>query len=51
MKYGVKVHSVEAEELQWIGSTFGHHLLYGGEGLEVRIKNTSDAGSDTYGIG
>ena len=51
LKYGVKVPSVEAAEIIGRGSTTGHHFPCGGEGSDVRIKNTLVAGADTYGIG
>ena len=51
LKYGVKVPSVEAAEILGRGSTTGHHFPCGGEGSDFRIKNTSVAGADTYGIG
>ena len=44
LKYGVKVPSVEAEEIQVIGSTYIHYLPCWGGGLEISIYNTSAAG-------
>ena len=37
----------KAVESQVIGSTSDHHLPCRVEGLEIRIKNTSDKGADT----
>ena len=39
----------EYVDSQEIGSTVIHHLPHGGEGLEIRIKNTSSEGTDVTG--
>ena len=51
IKYGFKVLSVQAAELQEIVSDAVHNLPQGGEGLEVRIKDTPAAGAETSWIG
>ena len=42
---------VESADIQVRGSTVGHHLPRGGEGLPASIKNIQAAGTDTYGTG
>ena len=51
LKYFVKVTSIESVELQERGSSDGHYLPHGGEGLSVTIKDVSSAGDDTSKIG
>ena len=51
LKYGAKVSSIESAELQVKVITDNYQPTHTGEGSSVRIKVTSDTGSETSNIG